>query len=136
MPVNRKRTYQTMEDEEQERPIAVPGSKQLKESRLKLVKTSLRCAKLRLVERKKKIAHMEKHWHVYEEGKGSFYYFQFLSGFNRLFDTVSDYTESASTMGDIRPLSYITFSPDGTELATSSWSGDCKVYSFFFFLNQ
>ncbi|CAH8487740.1 unnamed protein product [Schistosoma turkestanicum] len=34
-----------------------------------------------------------------------------------------------SQVGDIRPLSMCRFSPDGKQLATSSWSGLCRLWS-------
>jgi len=38
-------------------------------------------------------------------------------------------TNFCSQIGDERPLSYCKFSPDGKMLATSSWSGLCKLWS-------
>jgi len=35
----------------------------------------------------------------------------------------------ASQIGDTRPLSYCSFSPNGRVLATASWSGLCKLWS-------
>eukprot|EP01137_Pigoraptor_chileana_P021498 Opistho-2@85315 len=38
-------------------------------------------------------------------------------------------SNSASQIGDDRPLSHCAFSPDGHLLATASWSGLCKLWS-------
>lgn len=35
----------------------------------------------------------------------------------------------SSQVGDTRPISYCTFSPNSKLLATASWSGLCKVWS-------
>lgn len=34
-----------------------------------------------------------------------------------------------SQVGDVRPLSMCSFSPDGKRLATASWSGLCRIWS-------
>ncbi|KAL3313642.1 U4/U6 small nuclear ribonucleoprotein Prp4 [Cichlidogyrus casuarinus] len=36
---------------------------------------------------------------------------------------------SCSQVGDSRPIVYCNFSPEGTHLATASWSGLCKIWS-------
>eukprot|EP01114_Cavostelium_apophysatum_P019613 TRINITY_DN6370_c0_g1_i1.p1 TRINITY_DN6370_c0_g1~~TRINITY_DN6370_c0_g1_i1.p1 ORF type:complete len:531 (+),score=128.43 TRINITY_DN6370_c0_g1_i1:311-1903(+) len=38
------------------------------------------------------------------------------------------FTNTASEVGDDRPLSFITYSKDGAQIATSGWSGVCKVW--------
>ena len=43
--------------------------------------------------------------------------------------SLKSYTAVASTLGDQRPISSCAFSPSSTLLATSSWSGLCKVWS-------
>ncbi|XP_054289834.1 U4/U6 small nuclear ribonucleoprotein Prp4-like [Macrosteles quadrilineatus] len=42
---------------------------------------------------------------------------------------ITSLTIYCSQIGDTRPLSYCSFSPDSTMLATSSWSGLCKLWS-------
>lgn len=38
-------------------------------------------------------------------------------------------TLMCSQVGDVRPLTMCRFSPDGAQLATSSWSGLCRIWS-------
>lgn len=40
---------------------------------------------------------------------------------------VSKFAEAKSTIGDSRPLTSAVYSPEGDRVATTSWSGDCKV---------
>ena len=42
--------------------------------------------------------------------------------------SLSSYTATASTLGDTRPLTSCAFSPSASQLATSSFSGHCKVW--------
>jgi len=44
-------------------------------------------------------------------------------------DTLRRFTNTASQIGDDRPLSYCSFSPDSSLLATASWSGQSKLWS-------
>ncbi|CAH8610533.1 unnamed protein product [Dicrocoelium dendriticum] len=43
--------------------------------------------------------------------------------------TLRNTTLLCSQVGDVRPLSMCRFSPNGTQLATSSWSGLCRLWS-------
>jgi U4/U6 small nuclear ribonucleoprotein PRP4 len=42
--------------------------------------------------------------------------------------TIRTLTNTHSQIGDSRPLSHCTFSPNGQTIATSSWSGLCKLW--------
>ncbi|PRP78397.1 hypothetical protein PROFUN_14197 [Planoprotostelium fungivorum] len=41
----------------------------------------------------------------------------------------SSFGAVSSVVGDERPLAYVSFSPDGKNLATSSWTGLCKIWN-------
>jgi len=44
-------------------------------------------------------------------------------------ETFTGFTNVASEVGDERPLSYITFNKDGSQIATAGWSGNCKIWN-------
>ena len=47
---------------------------------------------------------------------------------SELFDTLKNISYFTSEIGDIRPISSCSFSPHCDQIATSSWSGDCKIW--------
>eukprot|EP01089_Gocevia_fonbrunei_P021339 TRINITY_DN8250_c0_g1_i2.p1 TRINITY_DN8250_c0_g1~~TRINITY_DN8250_c0_g1_i2.p1 ORF type:complete len:505 (+),score=94.66 TRINITY_DN8250_c0_g1_i2:105-1619(+) len=52
-----------------------------------------------------------------------------LKRFSNLKDTLSKYSNNASYIGDTRPLTHCSLSPDSSMIAISSWSGLCKLYT-------
>jgi U4/U6 small nuclear ribonucleoprotein PRP4 len=102
--------------EQQAEAFAAEGSEILKEARLKLVRSSLSHARDRLNRRREAIEDFEQNWDEHEKN------------FSHLYNHFSSYTEVSSTVADTRPISYVSFSPDGNLLASSSWSSKCKLW--------
>eukprot|EP01127_Copromyxa_protea_P004443 TRINITY_DN14302_c0_g1_i1.p1 TRINITY_DN14302_c0_g1~~TRINITY_DN14302_c0_g1_i1.p1 ORF type:complete len:519 (+),score=107.06 TRINITY_DN14302_c0_g1_i1:75-1559(+) len=113
MPTTVRRTLQPTTEVQTE---ATPGPPELKEARLKLVTSSLEHAKKRLADRAKVVEHMENNWELHEKG------------FLKIERELGNFSESSSTIGDSRPLSSVSYNFDGTQIATSSWSGDSKIW--------
>jgi WD40 repeat protein len=44
-------------------------------------------------------------------------------------ETIKSYRNASSEIGDVRPMSALSFSPTSATLATGSWSGTCKLWS-------
>jgi U4/U6 small nuclear ribonucleoprotein PRP4 len=91
------------------------GCEELKEARMKIAASSLTNSQKRIREAKRKRVQYEA---VEEEDKQVGVLFQELK-------TLSSF---ASNIGDNRPISFLQFSPDSSQLATASWSGTCRVW--------
>eukprot|EP01083_Nonionella_stella_P042403 114556_1 len=91
------------------------GGEQLKEARWKFARMSLKRAAERIAKQKENRANPD----IMERVK-----------LNDVFRTLKEYTSQCSEIGDSRGLSACSFSPDCRTLATSSWSGLCKLWSF------
>jgi U4/U6 small nuclear ribonucleoprotein PRP4 len=115
MPTTIKRSV-TAQAEPQNETVATIGPKELRLARIKITETSLANSKSRLFNRKKVIDHMENHWGDHEKA------------FSQMFDKMSKMSEVSSTIGDHRPISSVSFNKDGSLIATTSWSGQCKIW--------
>ncbi|KAL6040148.1 U4/U6 small nuclear ribonucleoprotein Prp4 [Balamuthia mandrillaris] len=91
------------------------GSIELKRARRWIATYSLQRANARVEAAKQKIREVS-----FEED---------FIGFTALKDRLKKYTNNLSQVGDERPLSSCTFSPDSSLLVTSSWGGVCKVWN-------
>jgi U4/U6 small nuclear ribonucleoprotein PRP4 len=118
----------TPSSEAQTEAYATPGPPELKDARLKLVKSSLDLTKQRLAERSVLAEHMEQHWEKHEKGNLFFVLYSPLPAFLEIEHSLSSYSESSSTIGDSRPLSSCSYNFDGTQIVTASWTGDLKVW--------
>ena len=101
------------------------GKEVLKEVRKRIAKYSFERASKRIQREKQKREEEEK-----EGGKGG------GGGIreedlktSHLFEQIKNMSYFSSEIGDMRPLSSCSFSPDGESIASSCWSGDCKVWS-------
>jgi len=90
------------------------GSLALKEARIVIAQYSLPRAAERL--RNERVNSMVTHT-------------QKQAKLQELTKTMQSFTNEASQIGDSRPISYCEFSPNSEMLATSSWSGLCKLWS-------
>jgi U4/U6 small nuclear ribonucleoprotein PRP4 len=115
MPTTIKRSV-TVQAEPQNETVATIGPKELRLARIKITETSLANSKSRLLNRKKVTDHMENHWGDHEKA------------FSQMFDKMSKMSEVSSTIGDHRPISSVSFNKDGSLIATTSWSGQCKIW--------
>eukprot|EP00126_Sphaerothecum_destruens_P002571 Sdes_comp15997_c0_seq3m5170 len=91
-----------------------PGSKDLKNMRMNVALFSLQRAQNRLKMERLFRARPPPDW----AGKTQ-----------ELYNKLRSIGTTSSQIGDNRPLSYCQFSPDSQLLATSSWSGLCKVWT-------
>uniref|UniRef100_A0A069DUW1 Putative u4/u6 small nuclear ribonucleoprotein prp4 n=1 Tax=Panstrongylus megistus TaxID=65343 RepID=A0A069DUW1_9HEMI len=90
------------------------GSETLREARLWIAKYSLPRARARLKKAREELTQPEA---------------SVTARRQELQKKLTSLTIYSSQIGDTRPVSYCCFSPDSTMLATSSWSGLCKIWS-------
>jgi len=107
-------TSKKRQKEEQGEIYYTEGSPELKACRRWIASYSLHRAQERIEQAKKK--------------RSEFNYEEEFKRTSILRDSLKKYRTTASQIGDDRPLSYCTFSPDDTLLATASWSGLAKVW--------
>ena len=92
---------------EVKKAFLTPGPDSLKAARLRMAEYSLHAAQQRVLREKQQAA---------------------SSPLYLPHPNLSSYTATASTLGDSRPLTSCAFSPSASLLATSSFSGLCKVW--------
>lgn len=127
MPTSVRKTL-APSSEAQSEAYATPGPPELKDARLKLVTSSLELAKKRLVERAIRAEHMEENWARHERGRSHEDSELMVLAFYELEQAFGTFSQASSTAADSRPLSSISYNFNGTQVATSSWSGDCKIW--------
>eukprot|EP01135_Chromosphaera_perkinsii_P002246 Nk52_evm32s221 gene=Nk52_evmTU32s221 len=117
--VNQKKTEgggEAEEDEDMEIDQEVwyyPGPDQLRDARVKIAEFSMDRSKKRLKQERLQRSRPDP-----EEARKT----------QESYDNLREMINMSSQIGDTRPLSYCQFSPNGSLLATSSWSGLCKLW--------
>eukprot|EP00038_Savillea_parva_P010947 m.193997 g.193997 ORF g.193997 m.193997 type:complete len:523 (-) comp19094_c0_seq1:936-2504(-) len=90
------------------------GPPELKTARMDIAEYSLPIARDRLKRARSKLAEPDPHENTERQA---------------LHNRLRNFGNYCSQVGDSRPLSSCEFSPDGSMLATASWSGLCKLWS-------
>eukprot|EP01128_Nolandella_sp_AFSM9_P004549 TRINITY_DN2054_c0_g1_i1.p1 TRINITY_DN2054_c0_g1~~TRINITY_DN2054_c0_g1_i1.p1 ORF type:complete len:567 (+),score=124.63 TRINITY_DN2054_c0_g1_i1:97-1701(+) len=106
-----------LEEDAQTQALKTLGPQELKDVRIELVKSSMALAKARIERRTAEKAELSTNFKYH------------IKKWDDMQSRLSKFTEISSTVGDLRPLSQCEFSPDGTMLATSSWTGAVKVWN-------
>lgn len=109
------------EEEEAKRenkPLLYEGPKQLLEIRKKILEFSIKRAKIRVGEQRRKRERPE-------PGEEEQEVFKTQKAERKL----QRYVNLSSEIGDNRPISSIHFAPDSKRIVTASWGGLCKVWS-------
>eukprot|EP01112_Ceratiomyxa_fruticulosa_P008724 TRINITY_DN2260_c0_g1_i1.p1 TRINITY_DN2260_c0_g1~~TRINITY_DN2260_c0_g1_i1.p1 ORF type:complete len:540 (+),score=121.37 TRINITY_DN2260_c0_g1_i1:107-1726(+) len=110
---------QQPEEPEQTEPFLTEGTPELKEARKWIADFSLKRASARIqAEKRKRQEMIQDPSRIEDESRFSAH----------LQSSLKSLSNSVSLIGDERPLSSISYSPDSSLLATSSWGGVCKVW--------